>query len=106
MEIKRIASTIGTLAIVGAASVAGSALWTRVRQEKSACRQLFKLSENRRKPKQLKTRRSPEQGLFLFAELASAFMKKEVAVMSPGRMSQHLRWCHIRTKTEQLSGRK
>ena len=32
--------------------------------------------------------------------------EKEVAVMSRGRVSLHLRWCHIGTKTEQLSGRK
>lgn len=29
-----------------------------------------------------------------------------VAEMSPGWKSQHLWWCHIRNKTEQLSGRK
>lgn len=43
MEIKRIASTIGTLTIVGAAFVAGSALWTRVLDRK------FKMAKMKRK---------------------------------------------------------
>lgn len=34
------------------------------------------------------------------------YKEKEVAVMSPGGRSQHLRRCHIRNKTERLSGRK
>nr|DAQ84923.1 MAG TPA: hypothetical protein [Caudoviricetes sp.] len=34
------------------------------------------------------------------------YEEKEVAVMSPGGRSQHLRWCHIRNKTERLSGGK
>jgi hypothetical protein len=35
----------------------------------------------------------------------SYYEGKEVAVMSYGGRSRHLKWCHIRTKTEQLSGR-
>ena len=34
------------------------------------------------------------------------YEEEEVAVMSPGGRSQHLRRCHIRNKTERLSGRK
>ena len=34
------------------------------------------------------------------------YEEKEVAVMSPGGRSQHLRWCNIRNKTERLPGGK
>ena len=42
--------------------------------------------------------------LSFFAIFTSSIMEKEVAVMRYRRVSYHLKWWHISTKTEQLSG--
>ena len=44
--------------------------------------------------------------LFLIRIKNSMYYEKEVAEVSPGWESQQLRCCHIRNKTERLSGRK
>lgn len=43
---------------------------------------------------------------FYIREKCIVFYEKEVAVVSCGRVPHHLRWCHIRNKTERLSDRK
>ena len=43
---------------------------------------------------------------FCFRENNMLYYEKKAAVVSYWRMSNHLRWCHIRNKTERLSDRK